>query len=67
MDNCEHKYIHLETRYIKTDSSHVSNTYKRIERFFCEKCCEEKVIKKEECRTYIPEWFKYKDCETERD
>ncbi len=67
MDNCEHNYKHLETRYIKTDRSHGSNTYKRIERFFCEKCCDEKVITKEDYKLYVPEWFKYKDCEVVRD
>ena len=43
MSDCEHKFAHLDTIYKK---EHYPGTYctsyKRIDRFFCEKCLEER-------------------------
>lgn len=43
---CDHKWVHFETRYLYIDNYPGSSQFKRIDRFFCEKCCEEKVIEK---------------------
>lgn len=60
---CEHKWVHFETSYIYKDNYPASSQFKRIDRFFCEKCCEEKVVEKS-CYTYEdrrPEWFDFKN------
>ena len=56
---CEHKWTHFETRYLLIDNYPASNQFKRIDRFFCEKCCEVKEIVKS-CMDWedrSPEWF----------
>jgi hypothetical protein len=56
MENCEHKFVHLETiKKDKYDRDCVS--YLRIDRFYCEKCLEQKEIRKEELRRERPEWY----------
>ena len=62
---CEHKWVHFETRYLYISNYPGSSKFKRIDRFFCEKCCKEKVIEKE-CYDYEdrhPEWFNFNDYE----
>ena len=56
---CEHKWTHFETRYLLIDNYPASNQFKRIDRFFCEKCCKVKEIVKS-CMDWEdrnPEWF----------
>lgn len=63
---CEHKWLSLETKYIYLTRSFGSSTFKRIDRFFCEKCCEQKEVTKE-CKDYEdrkPEWFDFKNYQT---
>lgn len=67
---CEHKYIHLDTRYIAFGSGYSRTTrFKRIDRLFCEKCGDIKEIIKEEYkqRDMPPEWFDTKNCEQRYD
>lgn len=62
---CEHKWQHFETRNILIDNYPSSNQFKRIDRFFCEKCCETKEIIKS-CMNWEdrnPEWFDFKNYE----
>lgn len=62
---CEHKWNHFETRYLYEDNYPSSSEFKRIDRFFCEKCCEEKVLEKS-CYDYEdrhPEWFNWNNYE----
>lgn len=62
---CDHRFVHFETRYIYIQRKYGSSTFKRLDRFFCEKCCEEKVTEKE-CQDYEdknPIWFNRKDYE----
>ena len=61
MGKCEHKFVHLET--IKEESRWVPNTsgqyspWKRIDRFFCEKCLEISEKRREEYSQKKPDWF----------
>ena len=58
---CEHKYVHLET--VKEKPQGISGTYsytdwKRVDRFFCEKCLE--VVERTKTasgRGEQPDWF----------
>lgn len=62
---CEHKWVHFETRYLYISNYPGASKFKRIDRFFCEKCCKEKVIEKE-CYDYEdrhPEWFNFNNYE----
>ena len=62
---CDHKWVHFETRYLYIDNYPSSSKFKRIDRFFCEKCCEEKVVEKS-CYDYEdrhPEWFNWNNYE----
>ena len=55
-NNCDHKFVHLET--IRKDKYDRDCTdYLRIDRFYCEKCLEQKEIRKEELRRERPEWY----------
>jgi hydrogenase maturation factor HypF (carbamoyltransferase family) len=56
---CEHKYVHLDTIQ---DSTHENNAvaYRRTDLYFCEKCLEEKKVKKYDLVGYpykSPDWF----------
>ena len=65
---CEHKWIHFETRNLLIDNYPASNQFKRIDRFFCEKCCEVKENIKS-CMAWEnkhPEWFNMRNYETVR-
>ena len=54
---CEHKWVHLDTRYLRIEFRY-SSIFKRVDRFFCERCCEIKETEKREtCSSGIPEWF----------
>lgn len=62
---CDHKWVHFETRYLYIDNYPGSSKFKSIERFFCEKCCKEKIIEKS-CYDYEdrhPEWFNWNNYE----
>ena len=53
---CDHKFIFL-SRSKKCKSSDYNLHYIMIERFYCEKCLEEKEIKKEEYGRQQPDWY----------
>ncbi len=59
--SCEHKFVHLET--VKEKPRGIPNTYsilgwKRIDRFFCEKCLEQKeFVKTAPHYEDTPDWF----------
>lgn len=62
-DKCEHKYVHQGTNcYIQPVNSTTEN-YVRVDMYYCEKCLEEKAIKKEHRRVMfsgsdtIPDWW----------
>jgi len=45
---CEHKFVHLDNNiFVKKVNDYGAKTYHKIDNFFCEKCLEEKSIKKE--------------------
>jgi hypothetical protein len=54
--NCEHKFVHLETKKTRRSDSWYDH-FKRIDTFFCEKCLEEKVKIKEIYSRDIPDWY----------
>jgi hypothetical protein len=61
MSDCDHKWVHLES--IKKEDG-ISYTYctslKKVDRFFCEKCLEQKEVVKE-CEvsrhSKYPDWW----------
>jgi len=56
MQECKHKWVHLET--IKRVESHgYQSEYIKIDRFFCEKCLEQKETRKSEYSRETPEWY----------
>lgn len=62
-ENCEHKFIHLETVKYSEQAGRNSVNYICLDRFFCEKCLEPKETKKthyaENRDKYgLPDWAK---------
>lgn len=55
-NKCTHKFVHIDTVYKKEYVS-FGYTYIRIDRFFCEKCLEEQIKKKEESQRMRPDWY----------
>lgn len=45
-NQCKHKWIHLDTKYIYLNHYPGSCKFKRVDRFYCDKCCEIKEIVK---------------------
>lgn len=56
MDNCKHKFIFIESVY-KRVYGYYNYNYIRIDRFYCEKCLEEKENRKNEYSRETPEWY----------
>ncbi|KZL88689.1 hypothetical protein [Clostridium magnum] len=61
-NQCEHKFIHMETSRQHGEDAWIGvrpgKEWKRIDRFFCEKCLEFKEITKTAmCYEDKPEWF----------
>lgn len=58
MDKCEHRWIFMETVRQPGYSGYGSRDWKRIDRFYCEKCLEFKErIQKEQGYKSKPDWF----------
>jgi hypothetical protein len=60
---CEHKFIHKETNRVKEQfCTSRCETWIQTDEYFCEKCLEEKTIKKEWCGqshySDRPDWTK---------
>jgi hypothetical protein len=55
---CDHKFVHLDT-IKKHDTSGYNTQFIRIDRFFCEKCLEQKEVRKSEYAysRETPEWY----------
>jgi hypothetical protein len=64
---CGHGWEHLGTQYLYYTRNFGNPTYKRVDRFYCNKCCEIKEVIKSECDCHQPEWFDSKNCRTVRD
>ncbi len=57
MDNsCDHKFVHIET-IKKTGRGGYQIEYIKIDRYFCEKCLEQKEIQKREWSDQTPLWW----------
>lgn len=56
-NQCEHKYIHLETKTHKENRTFGMPEWKRIDKFYCEKCLDEQSKYKYECSWDKPEWY----------
>lgn len=53
---CEHKFVHFET--FKSRESGIYQTgWKRVDRFFCEKCLEYKDVEQMEWSRDKPIWY----------
>ena len=63
-DMCKHKFVHKGTDSFYQSNSRYSFKYTLIDYYFCEKCLEEKEIKKEvilndgEISYKMPDWAK---------
>lgn len=56
--SCEHDFRHLDTIYKTKHISYTySNTYTRLDRFYCSRCLEIKEVVKEEDLRSEPDWF----------
>lgn len=55
-NTCEHKYVHLET-IKKQEYGSFHTKYIMLDRFFCERCLEEKVVEKHEYSRERPVWY----------
>lgn len=61
-EKCEHKFVHLRNESFKRTASRYSWEFVSIDYFFCEKCLEEKVVRKEirlgdhELPHKLPDW-----------
>lgn len=56
MAECDHKWVHLET-IKRIGSGSYQSEYIKTDRFFCEKCLEQKDIRKEEWSRDKPDWY----------
>lgn len=54
---CAHKFVHLETKKWTDASGTYQIGWLRMDRFFCEKCLEQRQEKKEEWSRNKPEWY----------
>lgn len=60
---CEHKFVHLRSESYKQSAGRYAFEFFCNDYYFCEKCLEEKVVKKQHhCGDYqlhlIPDWAK---------
>lgn len=61
--SCDHKFVHLRNENYKRTTGRYSWEFVNIDYYFCEKCLEEKEVKKHHsCGDYeleqIPDWAK---------
>lgn len=56
---CEHKWVFIDSIY-GSESGTYQIGWKRLDRFFCEKCLQQKEVKKEEWNRETPAWWKSK-------
>ena len=56
MSICQHKWVHKETKR-KSSYEGWDSKYTKIDIYYCEKCLEEKIVKKEEFSRDCPEWY----------
>lgn len=54
---CEHQWVFIESKY-SSDPGAYQICWKRLDRFYCQKCLEQKEVKKQEWDREKPEWFK---------
>ena len=58
MNECKHKWVFMETARVKACTYPPVSGWKRIDRFYCEKCLEIKELTKETPHYHDkPEWF----------
>lgn len=54
--SCVHHWVFIESHYT-TESGTYQFCWRRFDRFYCDKCLEQKETKKEEWSRDRPEWF----------
>jgi hypothetical protein len=57
---CTHKFVHFDTTYKTSKEGYHSYYWKRIDRFYCERCLELKDVVREQISEYSPDWWKEK-------
>lgn len=58
MNNCEHKFVYLETHKSRTHYDRGYNNFQKTDVFFCEKCLEYKEKVTQGDALEVPAWFK---------
>ena len=54
----EHKFVHLRTaKWIGNDGGY-STQFIRVDTFFCERCLDQKEVRKETYSRDTPEWYR---------
>lgn len=54
---CEHKWVHFDTRLRKETGHFGAPEWFRLDLFFCEKCLEEETKKRYDQNWMKPEWY----------
>ncbi len=55
---CEHRFVFLRSVKWTDDSGSYNTHFFRVDTFFCEKCLEQKEVKKDEYSRETPNWYK---------
>ena len=56
-DKCEHKWVYLDSVKRNEDSGAYQIHWTKTDRFFCEKCLEQKQVTKDEWSRERPAWW----------
>lgn len=56
LNKCDHKYIFIESKK-KTEEGSYQIGWKRVDRFYCERCLEQREVVKEEWSREAPAWW----------
>lgn len=57
-DDCEHKFVHLDTMFNYVYNPGGMTSYSRVDRYFCEKCLKQEEVHKEDYASKAPSWWR---------
>lgn len=57
LSECEHKYIHLDTKKNVVSAGPYQREWTRVDQFFCEHCCDILLVRKKDYDRDMPEWY----------
>lgn len=55
---CTHKFVFLRTAKWTDDAGGYNTRFIRVDTFFCEKCLEQKEVRKEDFARDTPDWYR---------